>query len=102
MINMPRCKTHALTGISGAIKNMFGVVMGGMKAQLHLSAVSTKRFCQVLLDVYELHVPDLHVMDALTAMEGNGPTQGHSRPLGDLPTLVPGQPRHLAGQPEQF
>jgi uncharacterized protein (DUF362 family)/Pyruvate/2-oxoacid:ferredoxin oxidoreductase delta subunit len=84
VINMPRCKTHALTGISGAIKNMFGMVMGGMKAQLHLSAVSTKRFCQVLLDVYQLRIPDLHVMDALTVMEGNGPTQGHLRPLNKV------------------
>jgi len=84
VINMPRCKTHTLTGISGAIKNMFGIVMGGMKAQLHLSAVSTNRFCQVLLDVYQLRVPDLHVMDALTVMEGNGPTQGHLRPLNKI------------------
>jgi len=76
---MPRCKTHALTGISGAIKNMFGVVMGGMKASLHLKAVSATRFCKVLLDVYQIKIPDLHVMDAQTIMEGNGPTQGNLR-----------------------
>lgn len=73
-----------MTTISGAIKNLYGLVAGSAKAMLHLKAKTSDRFCHLLVDINQLRPPDLSIMDALTVMEGNGPSHGHSRPLGKL------------------
>ncbi len=82
IINLPCFKTHVLTTITGAIKNVYGYVAGTNKARLHLQAPSRRRFSEMLCDLYRVRVPDLHIMDGLLAMEGNGPTHGRVRELG--------------------
>jgi uncharacterized protein (DUF362 family)/Pyruvate/2-oxoacid:ferredoxin oxidoreductase delta subunit len=84
VINLPVFKTHMLTTLTGAVKNCYGYVAGTSKARLHLAAFSRGRFAQLLLDLYALRVPDLHIVDALSVMEGNGPTHGRVRPYGKL------------------
>jgi len=84
VINVPIFKTHMLTTLTGAVKNCYGYIAGANKARLHLSAFSRGRFAQVLLDLYALRVPDLHIVDALYVMEGNGPTHGRARPVGKI------------------
>jgi uncharacterized protein (DUF362 family)/ferredoxin len=84
VINVPILKTHMLTTLTGAVKNCYGYIAGTSKARLHLSAFSRGRFAQVLLDLYALRVPDLHIVDALYVMEGNGPTHGRPRPVGRI------------------
>lgn len=84
VINLPVFKTHTLTTITCAIKNCYGYVAGSGKAQLHLKAAGRRRFPEMMVDVYAKRVPDLHILDALTVMEGNGPHHGHVRPLGKL------------------
>jgi len=84
VINVPVFKTHMLTTLTGAVKNCYGYVAGTNKARLHLAAFSRGRFAQLLLDLYALRVPDLHIVDALYVMEGNGPTHGRVRPYGKL------------------
>jgi ferredoxin len=37
-----------------------------------------------LLDIYAQRPPDLHILDALTVMDGDGPTHGRVRPWGRL------------------
>ncbi len=84
VINVPVFKTHLLTTLTGAVKNCFGYVAGTNKAKLHLVAFTRGRFAHALLDIYSIRVPDLHIVDALYFMEGDGPTHGHVRPLGKL------------------
>lgn len=84
VINVPVFKTHLLTTLTGAVKNCFGYVAGTNKAKLHLAAFTRGRFCHALLDIYSIRVPDLHIVDALYVMEGDGPTHGQVRPLGRI------------------
>jgi len=79
IINVPKFKTHGLTTITGAIKNMFGIIPGGKKAQLHTLNRSINEFAELLVDIYQIRVPDLNIMDAIIGMEGIGPTNGKIR-----------------------
>lgn len=84
LINVPRFKNHIAMTVTGAIKNVFGYIPGGCKAGLHLKAPTKRRFSELLCDIYRIRPPDLHIMDGLTAMQGNGPTRGELRPLGKV------------------
>jgi len=84
IINVPKMKTHVLSGISCCIKNLYGYVVGAMKARYHLEAKSLKRLTQLWLDLYSFRTPDLNIVDAIVAMEGGGPTHGTPRRVGKI------------------
>ncbi len=84
LVSMPKFKTHVTAVVTGAVKNSFGFLVGGEKARMHALAPRARDFGELLVDVYQLRVPDLVVMDAVTAMEGNGPSCADVRPLGKL------------------
>ncbi len=84
IINVPKFKTHSLTTITGAIKNMFGIIPGGKKAKLHTYSRSIKGFAELLIDIYQIRVPDLNIMDAIIGMEGIGPTNGETRVINKI------------------
>lgn len=70
LVDMPVMKTHEFTIYSGAIKNLFGLIPDEKRIYLH------PYFNEVMLKLFQLLRPKLTLMDALTAMEGNGPTRG--------------------------
>lgn len=83
IVNVPKLKTHAQMYLTMAVKNLFGCVPGKLKPQWHLSAgVENRRFAEMLLDLSYFLSPRLSVMDAVTAMEGNGPGNGDPRHMG--------------------
>jgi uncharacterized protein (DUF362 family)/Pyruvate/2-oxoacid:ferredoxin oxidoreductase delta subunit len=85
MINLPKLKTHQMMGYTGAVKNLFGLVVGMRKARLHLQAGTDKAFfALMLLELAERFKPDLSIMDAVVGMEGNGPGNGDPIQLGAL------------------
>ena len=84
VINVPKFKTHSLTTITGAIKNMFGIIPGGKKAKLHSFTRSIKEFAELLVDIYQIRIPDLNIMDAIIGMEGVGPTNGKIRIINKI------------------
>jgi uncharacterized protein (DUF362 family)/NAD-dependent dihydropyrimidine dehydrogenase PreA subunit len=84
VINVPKFKTHMLTTITGAIKNMFGIIPGGKKAQLHSLNRSIDEFAELLVDIYQIRIPDLNIMDAIIGMEGAGPTHGKIRIINKI------------------
>jgi len=84
IINVPKFKTHGLVKITGAIKNMYGMIPGGKKAQLHTLNHSVKEFAELLVDIYQIRIPDLNIMDAIIGMEGNGPTNGKPRSINKI------------------
>jgi uncharacterized protein (DUF362 family)/Pyruvate/2-oxoacid:ferredoxin oxidoreductase delta subunit len=84
IINLPKLKTHQLMRFTGAVKNMFGTVPGFRKGDLHARAPQPLRFARFVLSVYRQVVPALNIMDAVVAMEGNGPSSGLPRHVGAL------------------
>jgi uncharacterized protein (DUF362 family)/NAD-dependent dihydropyrimidine dehydrogenase PreA subunit len=84
LVSVPKFKTHVSTIITGAVKNSFGFLVGGEKARMHAVASRHRDFGELLVDIYELRVPDLVIMDAVTAMEGNGPSCEDIRDVGRI------------------
>lgn len=84
VISVPKLKTHALVGFTGAVKVLFGVIPGLDKAEFHLRMPRVEDFAEMLVDVDRLVKPRLTVMDAVIGMEGNGPSAGRPRRLGAL------------------
>lgn len=84
LIDLPRFKTHAYAGISGSIKNMFGIVVGPGKAKLHFATPKPDDFHELLVDLYQVRVPDLIIMDGVYAMEGMGPTNGKLKQINKV------------------
>ncbi|MCD4671221.1 MAG: DUF362 domain-containing protein, partial [Anaerolineaceae bacterium] len=81
IINICKMKTHALTRLTGAVKNMFGCIPGVLKAEFHARLQNEDLFSQMLLDLNRLLPPRLNVMDGIIGMEGNGPRNGSPRPV---------------------
>jgi uncharacterized protein (DUF362 family)/NAD-dependent dihydropyrimidine dehydrogenase PreA subunit len=82
IISLPKFKTHGLTVITGAIKNSYGFLPGAQKAQLHKAAGIPQRFHEMMVEVFQLRVPDLVLVDAVVGMEGNGPVSNDLRDIG--------------------
>lgn len=106
VVTVPKMKTHCLTLLTGAVKNHYGILAGAEKARLHYAARTPGRFAELLVDVYAVRPPDLAVMDAVTAMEGDGPTHGDLREVGlviasDDPVAVDAVAARIAGVPPQ-
>lgn len=83
-ITVPKFKTHMLTVITGAIKNSYGMLVGGQKAAIHRLAMNCETFSEALIDVFRIRRPDLVVMDAIVGMEGKGPSSEDLRDVGKL------------------
>jgi len=83
LFNLPKFKTHGLTYITAAQKNLFGLIPGMNKTQWHLKASTRQAFSEFLVDYFEavsalFEAPKqiIHLMDAIVGMEGNGPGSG--------------------------
>jgi uncharacterized protein (DUF362 family)/NAD-dependent dihydropyrimidine dehydrogenase PreA subunit len=84
IISISKLKTHALTRITGAIKNQFGCIPGARKAEFHSVMPTVSLFSQMLVDLNLLLKPRLFIMDGIIAMEGNGPRNGSGRKMNLL------------------
>lgn len=82
VINLPKLKSHGLTRYTGAVKNLFGCIPGLHKAEYHLQLPALNQFADFLLDLALTVKPALTIMDAVVAMEGEGPSAGTPRHLG--------------------
>jgi len=105
VINLPKLKTHQMMGLTCGVKNLFGSVVGMRKPRLHLQAGTNKSFfALMLLELAETIRPALTIVDAVTAMEGDGPGSGdpvHIGALiaGDSPLAVDTVAAELVGMP---
>ncbi|URA10203.1 DUF362 domain-containing protein [Thermospira aquatica] len=84
VISLPKLKTHTQMFYTGAIKNLFGLVQGLQKSRFHLQFPERERFAQMIVDLYLLVNPVMSLMDAVVAMEGEGPQGGSPRKVGLL------------------
>lgn len=77
IFNLPKMKTHSLTFISGATKNLFGLTP--RKDRLNIHSISDPvKFSKVLIDINKL-LPSqqIVIMDGIVGMEGDGPSFGN-------------------------
>jgi uncharacterized protein (DUF362 family) len=83
IVSLPKLKTHHWAGVTASMKNLFGVVPGAVygwpKNILHLHGIENS-----ILDLNATVKPHFTIVDAITAMEGDGPIMGKPRPLGFL------------------
>jgi uncharacterized protein (DUF362 family) len=83
VVSMPKVKTHHWSGVTLSMKNMFGVVPGAKygwpKNILHWKGIQ-----ESILDVCATVPVHFVIADAIVAMEGNGPLNGHPRPLNRI------------------
>jgi len=83
IINLPKLKTHAMMVVTGAVKNLFGCIPGKKKVQWHFNTgIDHDSFARMLVELSMLLRPRLTIIDAVTAMEGNGPGSGDPRNIG--------------------
>ncbi len=76
VINLPKLKTHNLTRLTGAVKNLFGVIPGVTKIGYHSKLSDAVQFSRGLVDIARCVRPVLSIMDGVVAMDGNGPSGG--------------------------
>ena len=86
LVNVPKFKTHDFTILTGAIKNLFGLVSGTYKTELHKKYFDKEDFARILVDIYQEAKPVLTIVDGIIAMQGDGP--GTSGKLRDLNLLL--------------
>ncbi len=84
IINLPKLKTHGLTRMTGAVKNIFGVVPGLIKSEYHMNMREVSLFSDMLIDLALFIDPDLNIIDGITGMDGAGPSGGEAHDFGYL------------------
>ncbi|MGV8171923.1 MAG: DUF362 domain-containing protein, partial [Candidatus Woesearchaeota archaeon] len=84
IINLPKMKTHSFMKITGAVKNLFGLVPGTTKPLYHVKGKNEELFAELLIDIYEHYKPliKINIMDAVVGMEGQGPGNGDPKNTG--------------------
>ncbi|HPQ39698.1 MAG TPA: DUF362 domain-containing protein, partial [bacterium] len=70
-VNIPKMKTHMLTGVSLSIKNLLGMIHDDDRQIFHRNDIADK-----VVDLLFVRPPDLNIIDGLWAMEGQAPFHG--------------------------
>lgn len=102
IINLAKFKTHAMTGMSGAVKNIFGTVSGLKKAEFHMRFPDKANFANMIVDLCERVKPNFHIVDDVLGMQGDGPSGGIPIKLevilaGQNPYLIDSAICHMMG-----
>jgi len=81
LVSMPKMKTHHWVGATLSMKNLFGVVSGGVygwpKNVLHWAGIP-----ECIADLYHTLPRHFAIVDGIVGMEGNGPIQGTPKQAG--------------------
>ncbi len=85
IINLPRLKAHIQMRLTGAVKNLFGCVVGFRKAFAH-NRLGEKGalFREMIMDLPGALPPIITLMDAIRPMHRTGPVKGPAFDLGML------------------
>jgi uncharacterized protein (DUF362 family) len=82
-ITVPVMKTHIATGSTLGLKNSHGILADEDKARHHRTRPASRTsLWDKFVDILAAARPDLCVMDAFEAMEGQGPSHGHMVQMG--------------------
>jgi uncharacterized protein (DUF362 family)/Pyruvate/2-oxoacid:ferredoxin oxidoreductase delta subunit len=88
IINVPKLKTHSLMSFTCGVKNFYGCIPGLLKVEYHKYASKNKDFASLLTNIYLFLKEKIRftLVDAVLAMEGNGPSAGEVRKLDFIAT----------------
>jgi uncharacterized protein (DUF362 family) len=101
VISMPKLKTHHWVGLTASMKNLFGIVPGGIygwpKNFLHERGIEN-----AILDLNATIRTGLTIVDGVVGMEGDGPIMGRPKAMGFValgtdPVAVDATCAHLIG-----
>jgi uncharacterized protein (DUF362 family)/NAD-dependent dihydropyrimidine dehydrogenase PreA subunit len=84
IVVVSKAKAHMLTYVSGAAKNLFGVIPGFDKPAYHATLQQADSFSRMILDLNARLQPRLQIVDAVMGMEGDGPMTGAPRKIGAI------------------
>jgi uncharacterized protein (DUF362 family) len=83
LVSLPKMKTHHWTGATLGMKNLFGLVPGGIygwpKNVLHWAGIP-----ECIADLHGLFPRRFTLVDGIVGMDGKGPIQGKPKPAGVL------------------
>lgn len=83
VVSLPKLKTHHWAAMTASMKNFFGIVPGAIygwpKNILHYHGIENS-----ILDLNATVRPQFTIVDAVVAMEGDGPIMGKPRQTGFL------------------
>jgi len=82
IVVVSKAKTHMWTGMTGATKNLFGIIPGLEKPVFHSRFQDERASGEMFVDLNECMRPRLQVVDAVMGMEGDGPQAGTPRKIG--------------------
>ncbi|MBO4286824.1 MAG: DUF362 domain-containing protein [Kiritimatiellae bacterium] len=84
LVNLPKVKSHSLTKLTAAVKNLYGAVPGYSKTTLHRLYPKPETFGRLLQAIWSVLPPAVNLADAVVGMEGQGPSNGKPVRLGFL------------------
>lgn len=85
VVSLSKLKSHQFMSYTGAMKNLFGLIIGLKKAQTHYRFSNKNDFATFLTDLNIAAKPQYAIMDAIVGMEGpGGPGNGDPVELGFL------------------
>lgn len=84
IVNLPKVKSHSLTLLTAAVKNIYGTIPGYAKTTLHRQYPKPETFGQLVRTLWSVMPPCWTLADAVIGMEGQGPANGRPIPLGFL------------------
>jgi uncharacterized protein (DUF362 family) len=83
LVTIPKMKCHHWVGATLSMKNLFGLVPGGVygwpKNVLHWAGIN-----ETIADLHTLFPRTFSIVDGIVGMEGNGPIQGTPKAAGVL------------------
>jgi uncharacterized protein (DUF362 family) len=83
LVSLPKLKTHHWVGATLSMKNLFGLVPGGVygwpKNNLHWNGIN-----ESIADLHGTTPSQFAIVDGIVGMEGNGPIQGSPKSAGVL------------------
>jgi uncharacterized protein (DUF362 family) len=83
LVSMAKMKTHHWVGATLSMKNLFGLVPGGVygwpKNVLHWAGIT-----ESIADLHAAFPRQFAMVDGIVGMQGNGPIQGTAKPVGVL------------------
>jgi len=77
IINLPKLKTHVTARMTCGMKNLIGLLPDEEKRRCHVMGVHAS-----VADICKVLHPVLTVVDAVTCLEGDGPTYGDPKDVG--------------------
>lgn len=85
VVSLAKLKTHQLMAYTGAMKNLFGLMVGLDKAQIHYRFPEKQNFAEFLTDLNICAKPSYAIIDAIVGMDGpGGPGSGNPVKIGFL------------------